>query len=986
METFTQTVTSKATSPIPCPMPDGFRSFVQSVSENFIELQPGHFEANLSIPTRYANADHRLFLQLFRVGYKATLTVFASDGNFVSCSHYGSFTDWQLELTPLFSKLSPQNSTMVSLRAILQLEADYTTTSPYQKAGILGSIRLVATSSICFRDLQIRSQKNNHDEWQFLVSCPLLLHSELADNSSPDASDELSISIELQTKEGLLINSCSLSFEQAISNEVHLFVPSDAAHPWSSEDPYLYRILFSIFKNHTLLESCERMVGLCQIEKQGQTILFNGAPLKLRGLAYREPLTSEGYDLSSDLMLFQKAHVNYLRSLYYPFSEELLSLCDQYGILVEQSAPIEEVGQSLPAFQNAPALRPLFLEQFQEMVLAGRSHPCVLLWCLGHNCVWGDQFALGKQLIRSLDPNRLINFHLPMTIPQDEWIPDVWTVDYSAWNLPADVCYDQMVIFHTQGADNPIGYALGKAQELQIPVLHDAYALVPVYDRDKLETDDGIHEFWGESMKRCYDTIRHTPGALGGAVMAAVDENGNFSPSLLNFCYGILDSSHKPKPEYWHVAMAYFEDPITVHKANDSWTIKNQHLLAFVNPNTGLLTGVFLDHKPIICEGPFLNTGRFFLEPWELISLSDETIDHGLLLTIRGRYGSCCSVTFLLCLYEDASLTTSCHIDSVGKSMPHEVKAGIGLDPGGLDEYGIFYLLPAAIDTLFWSRNALWNQYPSDHVGRPRGIAYKENHADFTSRKANLIDACVHSSNDQIALRLHPENGQSIRLIESPDPHCLLSMKALCSDAANDTSFSNDLCHIFFDGEWYLINDKAGQENSVELMAKDLGAFCSIHFYGTGLTIFGSTDRIHGLCDIWIDGKLVAKNINQHTPLVQMPGMSRGYEKRFHQPLFHTNQLTLGLHECKVIVSGTKEAVSQDTWISIDSVELIHPQYPPRIGMVVSRDYNYPRLTQGNYMRPAVMMQTGDILSCNLSFETISDDKKSSSMKGEYQS
>lgn len=993
MEKHIQILTQEPSFPVPLPMPDIPDTRIWPITDTFAETGSGCFEADLSVPAAAAAADRRLFLQLSRVGCRASLTVSGPDGNTISCSHYGSFTDWQIELTPLLAGLSSlasfdtsvekevrsgdgdmapsfsltegsasdADTQTIRLHASLTLEADCRTTSPYQKAGILGSIRLVQTPAIYFNDLRVRSRQTDPDgSWEFLVSCPLLPSDRYASASAEapvsdnaPLSGSYSIFIEIQTPEGLPVSSRFLSLTQA-AEETALSIPTGFVRLWNPENPYCFRIVCSILKDGIPAARCERMAGLCRIEKDGQTVRFNGAPLKLRGLAYREPLTGEGHDPAADLELFCQAHINYLRSLYYPFSEAFLSLCDQRGILVEQSAPIEEVGQSLPAFQNAPALRPLFQNQFREMVLSGRSHPSVLLWSLGHNCVWGDQFRLGKQLILSLDPDRLINFHLPMTIPQDEWIPDVWTVDYSAWNLPADVCYDQMVIFHTQGADNPIGYALGKAEDLKLPVLHDAYALVPVYDLDALEAEDGIHEFWGESMKRSWDNIRRAPGALGGAVMAAVDEDGSFSPALHGFRYGILDSSHQPKPEYWHVAMTYSEDPFSIRKTPEEWMIQNARLRASLNPQTGLLTGVSLDGNPVICEGPFLDTGRFFLEPWELISLHEEPADRGLLLTVSGRYGASCAVTFQLSFGEDGTLDTSCHIDEVGRPMPHQVKAGIGLDPGGLDEYGIRYVLPASADTLSWSRNALWNCYPAGHIGRPYGTASKTCLSDFTSRKANLTDASVSSSETQTVLRLHPEPGQSIRLSLSADPHCVLAMK-----------------DISFDGPWYAVSDRAGQQYPDERMAKDRGASCCIRFQGTGLTVYGTTDRIRGLCDVWIDGKPAARRLSQHTPAVQMPGMSRGYEKRFHRVLFHIDGLSAGLHECRITVLGEKDAASQETWISLDSVEILQPEYPSRVSMTVSRDYNYPRLTQGNYMRPAVMMQTDDILTCRLSMQNM---------------
>lgn len=924
---------------LPLPLSERASCMTVTLTSGFRESAPGQFDADISLSSLPLLEDGHVFLSLSRVGCRASLLVFGlhAPETAVQRTHYGSFTDWCLEITEVVQK-SPEGFHMH-----ISLEADEKTLSPYQKAGILGGILLVQVPKVYLTDFSIQSK---HDEagYSFLVSCPV---------KGLDTGDEdFSLFLTAKAPSGDIVSAKELPLRSFDPGDVLL--PIENPLLWSPEAPNLYQITVTLLRNNAPVGCWQKRAGLFTVEKRGQQIFLNDVPLKLRGLAYREPLIPEGFDIKEDLRLFKEANVNYLRSLYYPFSTELLDRCDELGILVEQSAPVDEVGQSLPANQNAPALRPLFVGQYQEMVLRDRSHPSILLWSLGSNCVWGDQFRSGLSLIRRLDPNRLINFHLPMTIPTEEWIPDVWSMQYGAWNLPSDVCYDQMVIFHTQGADNAIGYALGKAHDYSLPILHDVFAPVPHHDLDDLDRDLGVHEFWGESLSRFWENIDQTPGALGGAVMAAVDEDDTFHPSLTGFHYGILDAHHRPKPEYWHVKMAYHTDPFTIIQDPRGWIAENSRIRCRISAESGLISELSIDGSPAVLKGPFLHTGRFVLGAWKCESFELSRIYKGVSLAISGSYGADLTAAFTVQLFEDGRLLTDCRLLKINRPMPHQVKAGIGLDPGGLDEFGIRYLLPASMDTLTWNRKSLWNEYPSDHIGRPRGSALSTNPFDFTSLKAHINDASV--SSPQSAVRILPVGDQSLRLMLTPDKRCIL----------DDRERENSLASLRFEGTWYQLDDAPGGIWSTESMAREKGDACEITFFGTGIVVYGSTDRIRGLCDIWIDGEKAASGISQHTPLVQAACMSRGYEKRYHKVLFEIASLPLREHTCRIEVREEKEPQSQDTYISLDSFEILHPDFPRQISLLLCTDYNYPRLVLGNYMRPPVLPVEGDSLSLNL--------------------
>lgn len=118
------------------------------------------------------------------------------------------------------------------------------------------------------------------------------------------------------------------------------------------------------------------------------------------------------------------------------------------------------------------------------------------------------------------------------------------------------MCFDQMVIFHTPGEENEIGYMTAQAHDYDGPVLHEVWSPVACHNRDEIIHDPGIRRFWGESIRRFAEKSYLTQGCLGGAVLAGVDEDGSFE-GMGQYEWGILDGNHEPKPEYYSLKEAY---------------------------------------------------------------------------------------------------------------------------------------------------------------------------------------------------------------------------------------------------------------------------------------------------------------------------------------------------------------------------------------------------------------------------------------------
>ena len=105
---------------------------------------------------------------------------------------------------------------------------------------------------------------------------------------------------------------------------------------WTPEDPALYQVNIVLElsdKNNekTYIRHGQKL-GFRSLKRKNQQVFWNHKPVKLLGICYREPdFKMENWEtvLCRDLELFKAAHVNFIRSIYYPFSEKMLELCDE---------------------------------------------------------------------------------------------------------------------------------------------------------------------------------------------------------------------------------------------------------------------------------------------------------------------------------------------------------------------------------------------------------------------------------------------------------------------------------------------------------------------------------------------------------------------------------------------------------------------------------------------------------------------------------
>ena len=168
----------------------------------------------------------------------------------------------------------------------------------------------------------------------------------------------------------------------------------------------------------------------------------------------------------------------------------------------------------------------------------------------------------------------------------------------------------------------------------------------------------------------------------------------------------------KPKPVFPNVegpAPAVTADANTVRVAGKDFAIT-------FSRQTGLIREGIFRGRRLLEGGPYLNLGGASLPDWWLSKLGYSIQNNTILVNISGRYmavrggGEAAMAEFGLTI-DGAGLITTRY---TAYDLPQDAS-----------EAGVSYLLSSDVDRLTWRRNSLWSAYPSDHIGRPRGLAMK---------------------------------------------------------------------------------------------------------------------------------------------------------------------------------------------------------------------------------------------------------------------
>ena len=219
---------------------------------------------------------------------------------------------------------------------------------------------------------------------------------------------------------------------------------------WSAEIPNLYMMLMTVKAGDEVLEVVPFHVGFRRIEivesdqiagngKPYPVLLFNGKPIKFKGVNIHEHNPITGHYVTEDIMrkdfeLMKKNNLNAVRLAHYPQDRRFYELCDEYGLYVYDEANIESHGMYYNlrkggTLGNNPEWLKPHLYRTANMYERNKNYPCVTIWSLGNEAGNGYNFYQTYLYIKDKEKNgmnRPVNYERALW----EWNTDMYVPQY----------------------------------------------------------------------------------------------------------------------------------------------------------------------------------------------------------------------------------------------------------------------------------------------------------------------------------------------------------------------------------------------------------------------------------------------------------------------------------------------------------------------------------------------------------------------------
>jgi beta-galactosidase len=319
---------------------------------------------------------------------------------------------------------------------------------------------------------------------------------------------------------------------------------------WSAEAPNLYTLLMEVKEaGGKVVEVVPYRVGFRRIELKGSQLLFNGQPVKFKGVNIHEHNPETGHYVTEELMrkdftLMKLHNINAIRLSHYPQSRRFYELCDEYGFYIYEEANIESHGMYYNlrkggTLGNNPEWLTPHLYRVANMFERNKNHPCVTFWSLGNEAGNGYNFYQAYLWLKQKDATlmkRPVNYERALW----EWNTDMYVPQYPSAKWLEET--------GQKGSDRPVApseyaHAMGNSTGS----LWDQWQAI--YRYPNLQ-GGFIWEWVDHALSKTDADGRHF-WAYGGDYGTNMPSDGNF------VCDGLVSADRSPHPAMAEVKYAY---------------------------------------------------------------------------------------------------------------------------------------------------------------------------------------------------------------------------------------------------------------------------------------------------------------------------------------------------------------------------------------------------------------------------------------------
>lgn len=269
------------------------------------------------------------------------------------------------------------------------------------------------------------------------------------------ASGNQSIQVDIVDQEGHIVAS---------QNGAESTVEIENVHLWQPGDGYQYTLAVSIKADDEVIDYYEEPFGVRSIEVKNGQFLINGEPFYFKGFGKHEDTYYHGRGLNEvsniqDLNLMKWIGANSFRTSHYPYSEEMMRLADEQGVVVIDETTAVGVhlnfSAALDGSQNTDTWKKIRTKEdheqvIKELIARDKNLACVVMWSIANE---PDSASLGAKeyfeplvnLAKELDPQ-----NRPCTIVTLlNSLPDVCQVQ----DLVDVICLNRYYGWYVQSGD-----------------------------------------------------------------------------------------------------------------------------------------------------------------------------------------------------------------------------------------------------------------------------------------------------------------------------------------------------------------------------------------------------------------------------------------------------------------------------------------------------------------------------------------------------
>ena len=277
------------------------------------------------------------------------------------------------------------------------------------------------------------------------------------------------------------------------SKEPEFFVKDPVL--WGPENPYLYTLIVQ-----TECDRYEQKFGIRKVSVDEKGVYLNGKPVYFKGFGMHEDFFVLGKGNNAavnvrDFELLKWIHANSIRTSHYPYSDEIMDLADEYGILVIDEVPAVGMNwwgeNSFAPDKLNDETKALHKELIGQLVARDKNHPSFVMLSVANEAATHEQ-AAGEYFKDVISYARTV-CDLPVTIVEFTKFEDGSKVA----DLVDVICINRYYGWYT---DHGCLDVIGKQIKEEIDSWHNTYKKPVMVTEFGADTVEGLHLLPSESF------------------------------------------------------------------------------------------------------------------------------------------------------------------------------------------------------------------------------------------------------------------------------------------------------------------------------------------------------------------------------------------------------------------------------------------------------------------------------------------------------